>query len=949
MLSTHYKPGKLVSFRDRDWIVLPSIDPELLLLKPMGGSDDEITGVYLPLEMPGDTIANATLREPNKEDLDDFQSARMLYDASRLLFRNASGPFRCIGKLGFRPRSYQMVPLVLALKQETVRLLIADDVGIGKTIEALMIIREMLERGEIRNFAVICLPHLCEQWQQELKDKLDIDAEIIRTSTAASLDRRLPDDRSVFHHLPYQVISIDYIKSDSRLGIFLNDCPELVIVDEVHTCARPAGATSPSQQLRYRLLHELAKKASRHMVLLTATPHSGKDEEFQSLLGLLDREFESWPLDQIDHSRRRRIARHFIQRKRENIARWLRNSVSETTPFPKRDSREHPYRISEAYMAFYRDILEFARGISKDGVKRGSSRIRYWAALALLRGVMSSPAAAVEMLQNRRQRQLDQEDRDALEKSDTPNPLIETLSDENDTGNTDLLENAEFTATESGRLSALCERARQLSDIGQDWKAARAIGIVQEWLREGSNPIIFCRYIATANYIGELLKEALPNSIDVQVITSELADEQRREKIDRMEESARRVLVATDCLSEGINLQRLFTAVLHYDLPWNPNRIEQREGRVDRFGQQSETVKTLLLWGEDNPIDRIVLNILIKKVRQIQRSTGVSISLGDDNTSIMDAVIRDVLLETHTLASDGRQINLFADELFSNELEAARKKAENLRSIFAHESVDQELVYQTLNQSLDEIDEAIGSIRTVEELVLAGVVHLGGSANRDGAGYALNLTNLPEHLKAQLPISGSKPLKVSFDSPTPAGYRYIGRNHLFVEQLCQFLVSLAFEPRPPFRRIARASVIRTDKIDLKTTLIQFRVRNVIREVSGKREVISEEMCLWGYRGSGGNAEVLTSEEAKQLLLNARSASNLSLEMQQDMFVNEQAMFDTMTPLFTAEAERRAEQLVEAHGRFKELAGGKRYEAVYPVLPPDIMGVYVLYPVPKALF
>jgi SNF2 family DNA or RNA helicase len=92
-----------------------------------------------------------------------------LFDAARLSFRNASGPFRCMGKLSFRPRSYQIVPLVMALKQDVVRLLIADDVGVGKTVEALIILKEMMERGEVNRFAVICLPHLCEQWQQELK------------------------------------------------------------------------------------------------------------------------------------------------------------------------------------------------------------------------------------------------------------------------------------------------------------------------------------------------------------------------------------------------------------------------------------------------------------------------------------------------------------------------------------------------------------------------------------------------------------------------------------------------------------------------------------------------------------------------------------------------------------------------------------------------------------
>jgi superfamily II DNA or RNA helicase len=944
MSMTEYKPGKLVTFRDRDWIVMPSADPELLMLKPIGGSDDEIAGVFLPLQMPGDDIGESRFPEPSVQDLDDFQSAKMLFDATRLLFRNASGPFRCMGKLAFRPRSYQVVPLVMALKQDTVRLLIADDVGIGKTIEALMILREMLERGDIRNFAVVCLPHLCEQWQQELKDKLDIDAEIIRTSTAASLDRKLPDDRSVFYHVPYQVISIDYIKSDARMRIFLNDCPDLVIVDEVHTCAKPAGATSLSQQQRYRLLHQIALKENQHLVLLTATPHSGKDEEFQSILGLLNPDFEHFTLERIDQSKRRKIAQHFIQRKRENIERWHRNSGDEKTPFPKRESKEIAYKLSAEYEAFYGDILRFARGISRDGSKKQTSRIRYWAALALLRGVMSSPAAAVEMLQNRQQRQLEKEELAAFEQQDQ-NPVIETLADENDTGNTELLDNADLSSNEKDALESLCLKALALKGIHQDLKARQATEIVGSWLNEGYNPIVFCRYISTANYIGALMKDAMPDSVDVQVITSELADEQRREKISRMGEKARRVLVATDCLSEGINLQEWFTAVLHYDLPWNPNRIEQREGRVDRFGQESPIVKTLLLWGEDNPVDRIVLKILIRKVRDIQKATGVSISLGDDRTSIMDAVIQDVLLETQTRAEDGRQMMLFADELFTNELEAARKKAENLRSIFAHESIDPELI----NQSLDEIDEAIGDPQAVESFVLSAVIHLGGSVVRDKHGYLLTLTNLPPHLKTHFPSSPAKPVKVSFESPTPAGYRYIGRNHLFVEQLCQFLLSLAFEPRPPYKRISRASVIQTESVAMKTTLIQFRVRNVIREVSGKREVISEEMCLWGYRGSGADAQVLTTGEARQLLEHSLSKSNIPLEMQQSVFHEEERIFASKTQLFKDEAEKRAESLVEAHGRFKELVGGKRYEAVYPVLPPDIMGVYVLIPVPKDLF
>lgn len=98
-MTAEYKPGKLVTYREREWIVLPSSDPDLIMLKPMGGSDDEITGIFKPLQIPGETIKEATFPNPATDDLDDFQSAKLLFDATRLSFRNASGPFRCMGKL----------------------------------------------------------------------------------------------------------------------------------------------------------------------------------------------------------------------------------------------------------------------------------------------------------------------------------------------------------------------------------------------------------------------------------------------------------------------------------------------------------------------------------------------------------------------------------------------------------------------------------------------------------------------------------------------------------------------------------------------------------------------------------------------------------------------------------------------------------------------------------
>ncbi|MEQ8810906.1 MAG: helicase, partial [Imperialibacter sp.] len=148
MGATTRKPGMLVNYRDRDWIVMPSDDPDVLRVKPLGGSEEETTGIYLPLQLPGEEVKETKLSPPNVNDLGDFETAKMLFNASRLSFRNAAGPFRCMGKLSFRPRSYQVVPLVMALKQDVTRLLIADDLGIGKTIEALMILKEKIESGD---------------------------------------------------------------------------------------------------------------------------------------------------------------------------------------------------------------------------------------------------------------------------------------------------------------------------------------------------------------------------------------------------------------------------------------------------------------------------------------------------------------------------------------------------------------------------------------------------------------------------------------------------------------------------------------------------------------------------------------------------------------------------------------------------------------------------------
>src|SRR6266851_2480668 len=239
--------GALVRVRGRDWVVLPGHEPDVLRLRPLtGGDDDAAIGVFLPLE--GRDIQPSAFDPPDPANAGDATGGLLLLDASRLSLRSGATPFRCLGRLSVAPRPYQFVPLMLALRQDPVRLLIADDVGTGKTIEAGIIAREILDRGLARRLAVVCPAHLCDQWEAELREKFSIEAAVIQPSRIGRLERDLPrQDISIYQYYRHLIVSIDFIKSERNRGAFLQHAPDLVIVDEAHTAARPRGGVDRVQ------------------------------------------------------------------------------------------------------------------------------------------------------------------------------------------------------------------------------------------------------------------------------------------------------------------------------------------------------------------------------------------------------------------------------------------------------------------------------------------------------------------------------------------------------------------------------------------------------------------------------------------------------------------------------------------------------------------------------
>lgn len=390
-MSFNVSPGDLVRARGREWVALPAPDSDVLALRPLSGNENDIVLLNPELEL--------TAVEPARFDLPTdavptVQSkAALLSDALRLTLRRGAGPFRSAAHLAFEPRTYQLVPLLMALRLQVPRLLIADDVGIGKTIEAGLILREFMDRGEVDSFSVLCPPHLVDQWLVELKDRFGIDAVPVTSGTAARLERNLPLAQTLFDAFPFTVVSLDYIKAEKRRDGFARACPDFVIVDEAHACV----GTHKGKQQRFDLLQGLAKDVNRRLIMLTATPHSGDEEAFARLLSLIDGEFAGADFDNVRY--RERLARHFVQRRRVDL---IEGDWDETRSFPKHETTEFSYRLTGPHLDFQEAVIDYCLGVvSRAGSQRRDQRLAFWGTLALMRCVGSSPAAALSALRNR--------------------------------------------------------------------------------------------------------------------------------------------------------------------------------------------------------------------------------------------------------------------------------------------------------------------------------------------------------------------------------------------------------------------------------------------------------------------------------------------------------------------------------------------------------------------
>jgi hypothetical protein len=374
--------------------------------------------------------------------------------------------------------------------------------------------------------------------------------------------------------------------------------------------------------------------------------------------------------------------------------------------------------------------------------------------------------------------------------------------------------------------------------------------------------------------------------------------------------------------------------------------LEQREGRIDRFGQQSDSVEVALLYGSNNPIDGVVLEVLLRKAREIRRSIGISVPFPENSASVMEAVTHAILLKPSvSVQQASHQLTMFVSEEIEAEkyrvakaFEEAEKREKASRSIFAQNTIKA----NEIEADLREVDEAIGDVKAVEQFVLDSLRFMGVQVELKKEGYKIYTTNIPQRLRDLL--TDKTEIQISFKSPTPAGYKYIGRNHPFTEHLSQHIINSALQQAT--KSAARASVLRSADVKQKTVMFQFRVRNVIVEQPSNKQIVAEEMWLWGYEGEVNQKQFIDKKTAINLLMNVNPTQNME-EGEKTYWLNEEMAWVLNEKTFREQTDdvalERANHLVESHTRFKKLVSGNKYKVVEPVLPMDVLGVYILLP------
>ncbi|GAB3320210.1 DISARM system SNF2-like helicase DrmD [Haliea atlantica] len=621
------EPGQLVEVRRRQWVVSDVLSSSLessaasqnvvtLSSIDEDGLGEELEVVW-EIEPGAQVIERAGLPEITGQDdattLDAFLDAVRWGAATNADRGFLQAPFRS----GVSIEAFQLDPLVRAIDMARVNLLIADDVGLGKTIEAGLVIQELLLRHRARTTLIVCPASLQEKWRVEMLEKFGLDFRVVDSAYIKRLRRERGIHANPWTSHPRLITSMDWAKSGEGLRTIRDVLPphvghprkfDLLIVDEAHNIAPSAGANYALESQRTRFIRTIGPHF-QHRLFLTATPHNGYTESFTALLELLD--------DQ-------RFARNILpdeKRLSQVMIRRLKSDLvdADGNPlYPQRKLQALSIPYTEEERAIHRKLIDYCASREREDGESGNAFGTTFINQLLKKRLFSSPAAFASTLEKHLQslsNETRQKRNDALDERILRKAILKAEEDYADDRE---VENAQSEAVEeaSRRAQPLSDEQRQILDELRQW-AQRAKNqtdskaqAILDWLTTNLRPngewndrrvILFTEYRTTHQWMHEILVSHGFGGDRLGILHGGLSQDDREPVKAAFQASPKispvRILLATDAASEGIDLQNHCNCLIHLEIPYNPNVMEQRNGRIDRHGQKE---KEVLIW---HPVD----------------------------------------------------------------------------------------------------------------------------------------------------------------------------------------------------------------------------------------------------------------------------------------------------------------------------------------------------------
>ena len=598
----------------------------------------------------------------------DGETFRLVSEAYRIRLAHLFDPLLAVHASQVEPLPHQITAVYEdMLPRQPLRYLLADDPGAGKTIMTGLYLKELLVRGDLKRCLIVCPGSLVEQWQAELYQRFHLPFEIFtreKFNTART--------GNLFQEEDFLICRLDQLSRDDAYQAKLKETNwDIIVCDEAHKMSASATGTKISTTARYRL-GQLLGKLTRHFLLLTATPHNGKEADFQLFMALLDEDrFEGRFRDGVHAVDTSDLMRRMVK---EDLLKF-----DGTRLFPERYAYTINYELSDLEKSLYDEVTAYVRKEMNRadliGKQRGN-RIGF-ALTILQRRLASSPEAIYCSIRRRRERleerlqemvqnrNVDLENQEELTEipintaeadefyDETPAEEVEAKEEEiiarASAARTTVELQAEIQTLQ--RLEALAQRVRQsntdrkweeLSNLLQGESDAAAAKELFDSQGHRRKLIIFTEHRDTLRYLTERIETLIGHTEAIVTIHGSIRWEERRKVQEAfMQDPKVQILVATDAAGEGINLQRAHL-MMNYDLPWNPNRIEQRFGRIHRIGQ----TEVCYLWNlvASKTREGEVFNTLLYKLGQQRDALGGAVFdvLGKCFT---DTSLRNLLIE----------------------------------------------------------------------------------------------------------------------------------------------------------------------------------------------------------------------------------------------------------------------------------------------------------------